>query len=166
MKQEKRTFHGVEISSYGVSNGYVDYRTMAEVVNPEPYDIYAEDADDWELVNGNDIYYYDSEGNIYNDETSMERVRELQEMIDNAEKGQDVSQWEKNIHLLSYEGEAVSIYDYYRVTEEGARILMEESDEIVYYSSDLDVYVWGICHCGIWWEHVLTTAPIPEQDVA
>ena len=166
MKQEKRTFHGVEISSYGVANGYVDYRAMAEVVNAELYDIHAEDSDDWELVNGEDIYYYDSEGNIYDEKTSMERVAELGEMIEHAEEGQDVSKWEKDIELLSYEGEPVNIYDYYRVSEEGARILMEESDEIVYYNSDLDVYVWGVCHCGTSWSLVLTTTPIPEQDAA
>ena len=51
-------------------------------------------------------------------------------------------------------------YDYYKITEEGAKILMNESNELVYYNSEIDVYVWGICHYGMSWKLIPTSIPI------
>ena len=50
--------------------------------------------------------------------------------------------------------------EYYQVPEEGAGILMDESEELVYYNARLEVYVWGICHLGLNWKRVLTTIPV------
>ena len=53
------------------------------------------------------------------------------------------------------------------ITEEAARIMKESgSDEIVYYSKELDMYVWGITHYGTSWKLMLTSIPIPEDNVA
>lgn len=39
------------------------------------------------------------------------------------------------------------------ITEEAARIMKESgSDEIVYYSKELDMYIWGITHYGTSWK--------------
>ena len=43
-------------------------------------------------------------------------------------------------------------YDTY-ASEEGARILKDESKE-------LDVYVLGVCHCGISWRLVCSSIPV------
>ena len=35
-------------------------------------------------------------------------------------------------------------------------MLEELTDEIVYYNSALDLYLWGITHFGTSWDYVLT----------
>lgn len=48
------------------------------------------------------------------------------------------------------------VYQYYIITYEGARILKDLTDEIVYYHEELDMYLWGITHFGTSWDYVLT----------
>lgn len=48
------------------------------------------------------------------------------------------------------------VYQYYIITESGARFLEENTDEIVYYHPDLNMYLWGITHFGTSWDYVLT----------
>ena len=48
------------------------------------------------------------------------------------------------------------IYQWYIITEHGARFLEEHTDEIVYYHEEMDMYVWGITHFGTSWDYVLT----------
>lgn len=48
------------------------------------------------------------------------------------------------------------VYQYYIISDAGARFLEEYTDEIVYYHEDLDMYVWGITHFGTSWDYVLT----------
>lgn len=48
------------------------------------------------------------------------------------------------------------VYQYYIITEFGATLLSELTDEIVYYHSEIDMYVWGITHFGTGWDYVLT----------
>ena len=88
-------------------------------------------------------------------------------LIANARGGQDVSKWEKDIDSLTYNCECIGICDYMEITEEAARIMKESgSDEIVYYSKELDMYIWGITHYGTSWKLLLTSIPIPEDNAA
>lgn len=48
------------------------------------------------------------------------------------------------------------IYQYYIISESGADVLEEFTDEIVFYNERLDVYVWGVTHFGTSWDYVLT----------
>lgn len=48
------------------------------------------------------------------------------------------------------------VYQYYIITESGARFLEEHTDELVYYHERLDMYLWGITHFGTSWDYVLT----------
>ena len=48
------------------------------------------------------------------------------------------------------------IFQYYIISDEGARILKDWTDEIVFYNEELDMYVWGVTHFGTEWSHVLT----------
>ncbi len=50
----------------------------------------------------------------------------------------------------------VEVFQYYIISEEGARILEYYTDELVYYNEDLGLYVWGVTHFGTAWSHVLT----------
>lgn len=48
------------------------------------------------------------------------------------------------------------VYQYYIITEYGAEFLQKYTDELVYYHSEIDMYVWGITHFGTGWDYVLT----------
>jgi len=48
------------------------------------------------------------------------------------------------------------VYQYYIISDSGAKFLEEYTDELVYYHTDLDMYVWGITHFGTGWDYVLT----------
>lgn len=50
------------------------------------------------------------------------------------------------------------IFQYYIVDNSGAELL-EELNEIVFYCSDLDMYLWGVTHFGTAWDYVLTDVP-------
>ena len=56
------------------------------------------------------------------------------------------------------EYEPAEIFQFYIVDDNGAEIL-QEIDEIVFYNSALDVYLWGVTHWGTSWDYVLTDIP-------
>lgn len=159
--------NGVEISICGLCEGYYDYYSVAEMAQAEFIDIYSEEYADanWELYNGDDYYYYDSDGHTYDYESCVERINELQDLVDKAEEGQDTTKWKEDIDSLMYKCEPIGICDYMKITEEAARFMKESgSNEIVYYLKELDAYIWGITHCGTSWRSVLTSIPILEDE--
>ena len=127
-------FYGNKISDYGLEHGYVDYATLAKsfdaVLNN---DIIKNTANIgyWEIVNGNDCKYYDTVLEDYVDYDSIENWDNIKE-------------------------EYYDIYQYYIISGNGATILEEYTDEIVFYNEDLDMYVWGVTHWGTSWDYVLT----------
>ncbi len=52
--------------------------------------------------------------------------------------------------------EYIEVFQYYIISDNGADILQELTDEIVYYNEKLDMYLWGITHYGTSWDNVLT----------
>lgn len=52
------------------------------------------------------------------------------------------------------------IYQYYIVSDSGASILQNYTDEILFYNENLDMYVWGVTHWGTAWDYVLTDIKI------
>ena len=53
-------------------------------------------------------------------------------------------------------GASIDIFQYYIVDDFGAELIKNYTDEILYYCSDLDMYVWGVTHFGTGWDYVLT----------
>lgn len=65
--------------------------------------------------------------------------------------------WELDNGLEEDEdGNYQEIYQYYIISDYGARILREYTDEIVFYNEQLDLYLWGVTHFGTSWDYVLT----------
>lgn len=56
------------------------------------------------------------------------------------------------------------IFQYFIISDYGAQILKNNTDEIVYYSEKLDMYVWGITHVGTSWDYVLTDIKVDEEN--
>lgn len=54
------------------------------------------------------------------------------------------------------------VFQYYIITESGAKFLEEYTDELVYYHYKLDMYLWGITHFGTSWDYVLTDVELVE----
>ena len=61
-------------------------------------------------------------------------------------------------------GENVEIYQYYIIDGNGAEILQDLTSEIVYYLPCLDIYIWGVTHCGTSWDYVLTDIEIELEE--
>lgn len=65
---------------------------------------------------------------------------------------------------IDEEGEYHEIYQWYIISDHGARFLIEHTDEIVYYHEEMDMYVWGITHFGTSWDYVLTDIRLVQGD--
>lgn len=138
------TYYGKKVSRYGLENGFVDYRTLADIVGDcilcnAMADRFG-DALEW--VSGEMYSYYDI------DNRYEEITREEAEERD----------WE------DVEQEVIDIYQWYIISYSGAQFLMRETDEIVLYDEELDVYVWAITHWGTGWDYVLTDIKLKEKN--
>ena len=159
-------FYGNKISDYGLENGYVDYATLSKafdavLVNditklffadingefnePEQVNGFVDNSDEIDELN-NRI----SELMLENDDDSKTaEIDELQERIDELEQEQDNNP---------------EIFQYFIISDNGAEILQELTNEIVYYLPVLDCYVWGVTHWGTGWDYVLTDIPIEIEQ--
>ena len=59
---------------------------------------------------------------------------------------------------------AYEIFQYYIISEYGADVLEQYTDEIVYYNEQLDLYLWGIDHFGTSWDYVLTNIVVDKDS--
>lgn len=59
------------------------------------------------------------------------------------------------------ESEEYEVFQWYIIDQWGAELLGQWlPNEIVYYSEDLDLHIWGVCHYGTAWSGVLTDIAI------
>ena len=159
MLRFKDYFYGNKISDYGLENGYVDYATFAKA-----FDAILNN----DIMNKTyDIGYWEQESGFVdnNDEIEelQEKIEELQDAItDDMTPDQEntinekIEELQEKIEELENEQDEIpEIYQWYIISDEGARIC-EEFNEIVYYNETLDMYLWGVTHCGTSWDYVLT----------
>ena len=158
-------FYGNKISDYGIENKRLDYGTLAKafdcVLNNS---IIGFMPDYWEKESG----FIDNEDEI---EEIKERLSDIEdEIILLINEDKEETEEYKNLEAeqaeleekkedleneMDYEPE---IYQWYIVSDQGADIL-KEINEIVYYNSELDMYLWGVTHWGTSWDYVLTDVP-------
>lgn len=163
----KTHFFGNEISSYGKEHGFVDYGTLAKAFDAIlNNDIMQKTADIgyWEIENGDYYYYEDENGVRYTESERDERIEELEEAIDNAENDEDIEELQNQLDIVEnanyYEND---IYQYYIISDNGADILKQYTNEIVYYNEELDMYIWCVTHWGTAWDYVLTDIPCEKS---
>ena len=171
-------FYGNEVSDYGKENGYVDYRTLAKAFDAVmSNDIISktQEIGYWELDNGNEEYYEDSEGNVYSYDEAEERKQELSEELSDLENEEEEAETEDKFRTeriediktdLAYLEEAHydEVFQYYIISDNGAEILREWTNELVWYNEELDMYVWGVTHWGTSWDYVLTDIRIEREE--
>lgn len=61
--------------------------------------------------------------------------------------------WAEDTEGQDYEPE---VFQWFIISESGANLLQEWTNEIIWYNEDLDLYVWGVTHFGTSWDYVLT----------
>lgn len=176
----KRTTHksiyfcGNKISEYGIANKRLDYRTLAkafdavlvnditklfygdingEYCEPEQVNGY---IDNYEAIEELRKQIADLEDELNLDENSnrtsadiLEEIERLNDEIDELEREQD---------------EQREIFQYYIVSDSGAEILQDYTNDPVYYLPVLDCYVWGVTHWGTSWDYVLTDCVLELEE--
>lgn len=57
----------------------------------------------------------------------------------------------------------IDVFQYYIIDGNSAEYFEEFTDEIIYYSEKLDMYLLGVTHWGTGWDYVLTDYEIKED---
>lgn len=176
-------FCGKKISNYGLENGRVDYATLASAFDAVLCNNIFSVVDDLEAVQG-DEYYEDSDGNVYGYDEAQERIEELEEEREALEDERDgivgdldesevdeanrprlaeiyarLTEIDTDLEALEAPEGYRDPYQWYIISDNGAKLLEDYTDEVLYYSDSLDCYVWGVCHYGTSWDYVLTSIP-------
>ena len=177
-------YYGNKISDYGLEHNRVDYATLAKafdaVLNNEIYGKLQSLGYIWETYSGSEYYYEDSDGKIYSPDERDERIEELEQKREEletemenfdvysdryAEIEESIKEIESDIETLEEE-HYEDIFQYYIVSDEGARILSEDTDEIVLYNEEFDINLWCVTHYGTAWDYVLTNIECNAGDRA
>lgn len=171
---KSRYFYGNEISKYGLDNSRVDYGTLAKSLDMVLcnnitklfYDVVCGEYIEPEQVNG----IIDNSAQIDELNEAAEALFDKQYLLD--EGGPEWEAIEKEIEAIKAQIEELEreqdepreIFQYFIVSDSGARILQELTNEIVYYIPVLDIHVWGVTHFGTLWDYVLTDIKIDLQE--
>lgn len=62
------------------------------------------------------------------------------------------------------DGNYKDFFQFFAVSEYGAEILKRHTEEVVYYISALNLYIWCIDHWGTAWSYVLTDIKIESDE--
>lgn len=74
-------------------------------------------------------------------------------------KTYDIGYWEQENGFLDNSEEEESqleIFQYFIVSNNGAEIIKQYTNDPLFYNEELDMYVWGVTHWGTSWNYVLT----------
>ena len=157
-------FCGNEASDYAKENGFLDYATLAKAFDAVLNNDIIKNTSDigyWDIENGSEEYYEDNNGNHYTYDEKEERIEELEEKIEELEE-LETEEAEAQIEEIREDIEALEdahyeeIFQYFIISDNGAEILKDYTNEIVFYNESLDMYVWGVTHWGTGWDYVLT----------
>lgn len=157
---EQKYYYGNAISEYGLKNGYVDYATLAKcfdaVLNNDIMNL-TYDIGSWEQVSG-----------IIDNTDEIEELEEKRDELEEENENNPSQIIENEINGINDQIEELEreqdddqeVFQWFIVDDWGARLLQQETNEIVYYNDKLDMYLWGVTHCGTSWDYVLTSIKI------
>ena len=183
----KTHFCGNKISEYGRRNGFVDYATFAKafdaVLNNDIIERTAGMVGSWDLEQG----YPDCSEEIEDLRRLIEVYEDAEDRADDMAANTDIVAssdywadfWNKTCaHYIdkqeesankieefeAYQDEFPEAYQYYIVSDYGARMIMDYTNDLLWYNDELDMYVWGVTHWGTSWDYVLTDIPCEKQE--
>lgn len=167
MKRNKlygTTFCGNEASDYAKENGYLDYATFSKAFDAVLNNSIMENTCEvgfWEQENG--IIDNSEEIDALKEEiTDIENRLEFltDEEIEEAQMLQEeIDSIQEQIEELKEEQEQSynqDIFQYFIVSDQGAEMIKQYTEDPLFYNETLDMYVWGITHCVTAWSYVLT----------
>ena len=166
-------FCGNKISEYGLQHGYLDYRTLAKafdavLVNDITKLFYAD-------INGEYNEPEQVNGFINNSElidAKREQIETLEETRDNSDDPGQIAYIDEQIDAINEQidelereqEEQREIFQYYIISDSGARLIEEYTNDPLFYLPALDCYVWGVTHWGTSWDYVLTDCRLVQED--
>lgn len=177
MKRNKlygTTFCGNEASDYAKEQGYLDYATFAKAFDAVMNNNIMENTCEvgfWEQENGiidnskevealkEEITDIENRLEFLTDE-EIEETQMLQEEIDSIQEQIEELDEEQG---RSYNQE---IFQYYIVSDQGAEMIKQYTEDPLFYNETLDMYVWGITHYGTAWGYVLTDVKLNCKEEA
>lgn len=169
-KHYSKYFYGREISPYGLENGYLDYKTLAAafdavLVNDITKLFYADINGEYteaEQING----YIDNSDEIEElqderDALELEQINMIKEGTEDTPEFETIQKQVDEINdqieeLEREQDEQREIFQYFIISDNGAEILKEHTNDPVFYIPVLDCHVWGVTHWGTSWDYVLT----------
>ena len=157
---EQKYYYGNAISEYGLENGRVDYATLAKcfdaVLNNDIMQL-TYDIGSWDQVSG----IIDNTDEIEELEEKKEELEEENEISPSQIIENEINGINEKIEELEQEqDDDPEVFQWFIVDDWGARLLQQETNEIVYYNETLDMYLWGVTHYGTSWNYVLTSIEI------
>ena len=177
MKRNKlygTTFCGNEASDYAKEQGYLDYATFAKAFDAVLNNSIMENTCEigfWEQENG--IIDNSEEVDALKEEiTDIENRLEFltDEEIEEAQKLQEeINSIQEQIEKLEEEQERSynqEIFQYYIVSDQGAEMIKQYTEDPLFYNETLDMYVWGITHYGTAWGYILTDVKLNCKEEA
>lgn len=96
-------------------------------------------------------------------EEAEERLEAIEEELEKL-KSRKLELEAKIDELENEDTTNAEIYQWYIISGSGAQILEENTNEILYYNEELDIYVWGVTHWGTSWDYVLTSIPCETYE--
>lgn len=168
------TFCGNEASDYAKEQGYLDYATFAKAFDAVLNNSIMENTCEigfWEQENGiidnteevealkEEITDIENRLEFLTDE-EIEEAQMLQEEIDSIQEQIEELDEEQG---RSYNQE---IFQYYIVSDQGAEMIKQYTEDPLFYNETLDMYVWGITHYGTAWGYVLTDVKLNCKEEA
>nr|DAN96231.1 MAG TPA: zipper dimerization domain transcription factor-like protein [Caudoviricetes sp.] len=168
------TFCGNEASDYAKEQGYLDYATFAKAFDAVLNNSIMENTCEigfWEQENGiidnteevealkEEITDIENRLEFLTDE-EIEETQMLQEEIDSIQEQIEELDEEQG---RSYNQE---IFQYYIVSDQGAEMIKQYTEDPLFYNETLDMYVWGITHYGTAWGYVLTDVKLNCKEEA
>lgn len=105
----------------------------------------------------NEIFFDDASMLLCNDIIKVDEY-----LYDNIENGDIITYYDENGEECTCDDDYVEeifedIYQFYLIDSYTAEFLKEHTDELIFYSEKLDLYVLGVTHFGTAWAGVCTT---------
>lgn len=153
------TFCGNEASDYAKEQGYLDYATFVK-----SFDAVMNNSI---MENTCGIGYWEQEnGIIDNSEEIKELEEQLEDLGEGSEKYEDIQEQIEELKEEQEQSYNQDIFQYFIVSDQGAEMIKQYTEDPLFYNETLDMYVWGITHYGTAWSYVLTDVKLDCKEEA